>query len=106
MTVIEYKRDGNRIYSIEAINLGIEKEKSAGQLVALDERKSPEQTPIADFYTRIEKLLSKYNNSSKIVGCVRALNKTVTHQAKKRLRKNIGEWSSCILIYFTERNPD
>lgn len=83
MTVIEYNRDGNRIYSIEAISLGIEKEKSAGQLVAQDERKSPEQTPIADFYTRIEKLLNKYNHSSKIVGCVRALNKTVTHPQRK-----------------------
>ncbi len=62
-TVIEYNKDGNRVYSVEAVD--IETIKPAGQLVA-GEQSSAQQTPIADFNTKIAKLL----DDAKRNGCI------------------------------------
>ena len=68
ITAFEYKTsDGNKIYTIEAVD--IEKEKTAGQLE--DGSGSDPHSPIAVFETKIEKLLEKtrgeYKKVSKVV---------------------------------------
>ncbi|ODT35135.1 MAG: hypothetical protein ABS67_02800 [Niabella sp. SCN 42-15] len=52
ITVFEYHREGNRIYSIEAVD--IEKQNSAGQL---ESSPGGKQSPIAEFNAKIAKLL-------------------------------------------------
>ncbi|MBR2747804.1 MAG: hypothetical protein IKD95_05595, partial [Bacteroidales bacterium] len=68
LTVIEYNtNDGNRIYSIEAVDL--QKEKSAGQLVARASEDA-EQTPIADFLSKIETFIGTIKDSAEKVSKV------------------------------------
>ena len=64
ITAFEYNTDtGNKIYSIEAVD--IEKEKSAGQLE--DGIENSPRSPIADFTTNIEKLLEQAQGDKKII---------------------------------------
>ena len=68
LTVIEYNtNDGNRIYSIEAVDL--QKEKSAGQLVARASEDA-EQTPIADFLSKIGTFIESVKDSAEKVSKV------------------------------------
>ena len=68
LTVIEYNtNDGNRIYSIEAVDL--QKEKSAGQLVARASEDA-EQTPIADFLSKIGTFIGSVKDSAEKVSKV------------------------------------
>ena len=57
LTDFEYKRDGNRLYSLETMDI-TQKEKSAGQLVD-DEQAHLRQTPIADFVKKITKVIEE-----------------------------------------------
>lgn len=64
ITLISYNdKNGNKIYSVETID--IEAKKSAGQLESSSQNN--DQSPIADFTTKIEKEIEKANNSSKVV---------------------------------------
>ena len=63
ITVFEYNTNtGNKIYTIEAVD--IERQKSAGQLE--DESLDPPHSPIADFIAKIEILLEKTKQNTNV----------------------------------------
>ena len=62
LTVIEYNKDGSRVYSVEVINLVIyQKENPAGQLDAVASGKR--QSPIAGFIYKIAESVSAVNKN-------------------------------------------
>ena len=61
VTVLEYLRDGTKMYSIEAIDIG-KYENSAGQLVAV--AGGERQTPIAEFVRSVSNQVSKINGEA------------------------------------------
>ena len=63
LTVVEYNKDGSRVYSVEAINIILyQKENPAGQLDAV--AKGKRQSPIAGFIYKITESVSAVNKKS------------------------------------------
>ena len=93
LTVVEYKKDGNRIYSIESVDVAEYKKNSAGQLAAVAE--SERQAPIAEFVSMLVEKVRNVNDVSKIVD-----------ENGEPLVVLHGTWKGCFDVFQTEREAD
>ncbi|MBR1602154.1 MAG: hypothetical protein IJ667_01790, partial [Synergistaceae bacterium] len=84
ITVLEYQRDGNKIYTVEAVDVLKYKQNSAGQLTAPEQ--AGEQVPITEFIKKIANFAEDVNNGQE------AYNQIIGEQGAARLdeydRKN------------------